>query len=95
LDDRRYSVAFWSRIASAIAVTPMCVLALPFVMGRMRSSGTGARMVVGLIIGLAYFFASRSLADGGAIFDLNPVVTAWLPTIALVMVTGAVLARAR
>jgi lipopolysaccharide export system permease protein len=95
LDDRRYSVAFWSRIASAIAVTPMCVLALPFVMGRMRSSGTGARMVVGLIIGLAYFLASRSLADGGAIFDLNPVVTAWLPTIALVIVTGAVLARAR
>jgi lipopolysaccharide export system permease protein len=95
LDDQRYSVAFWSRIASAFAVTPMCVLALPFVMGRMRSSGTGARMVVGLIIGLGYFLASRSLADGGQVFDLNPVVIAWLPTIALVIVTTAVVARAR
>jgi lipopolysaccharide export system permease protein len=95
LDDRRYSVAFWNRIASAFAVTPMCVLALPFVMGRMRSSGTGGRMVVGLIVGLAYFLASRSLADGGQVFDLNPVVTAWIPTLALIVVTGAALARAR
>ena len=52
-------------------------------------------MVVGLIVGLAYFLASRSLADGGQVFDLNPVVTAWIPTLALIVVTGAVLARAR
>ena len=95
LDARRYSVAFWSRIASAFAVTPMCVLALPFVMGRMRSSGTGARMIVGLIIGLAYFLASRSLADGGQVYELNTVLVAWLPTITLIAVTTAVLARTR
>jgi lipopolysaccharide export system permease protein len=95
LDARRYSVAFWSRIASAFAVTPMCVLALPFVMGRMRSSGTGARMIVGLIIGLAYFLASRSLADGGQVYELNTVLVAWIPTITLIAVTTAVLARTR
>jgi lipopolysaccharide export system permease protein len=95
LDARRYVGAFWSRIASAIAVTPMCVLALPFVMGRMRSSGTGARMIVGLIIGLAYFLASRSLEDGGQVYELNTVLVAWLPTIALILVTTVVLARSR
>ncbi len=95
LDAGRYIVAFWSRIASAFAVTPMCVLALPFVMGRMRSSGTGARMVVGLIVGLAYFLASRGLADGGQVYELNSVLVAWLPTIALTVVTTAVVARAR
>lgn len=95
LDARRYVGAFWSRIASAIAVTPMCVLALPFVMGRMRSSGTGARMIVGLIVGLAYFLASRSLEDGGQVYELNTVLVAWLPTIALILVTTVVLARSR
>jgi lipopolysaccharide export system permease protein len=95
LDARRYVGAFWSRIASAIAVTPMCVLALPFVMGRMRSSGTGARMVVGLIVGLAYFLASRSLEDGGQVYELNTVLVAWLPTIVLILVTMVVLARSR
>jgi lipopolysaccharide export system permease protein len=95
LDARRYVGAFWSRIASAFAVTPMCVLALPFVMGRMRSSGTGARMVVGLIVGLAYFLASRSLEDGGQVYELNTVLVAWLPTIVLILVTMVVLARSR
>jgi lipopolysaccharide export system permease protein len=73
----------------------MCVLALPFVMGRMRSSGTGARMVVGLIVGLAYFLASRSLEDGGQVYELNTVLVAWLPTIVLILVTMVVLARSR
>lgn len=95
LDTRRYEVAFWGRIASAVAVAPMCVLALPFVFGRMRTSGSGARMIVGLIIGLAYFLASRGLADGGQVYGLDPLIVAWLPTIALVGTTIVAIARTR
>jgi lipopolysaccharide export system permease protein len=95
LDTRRFEVAFWGRFAAAAAVAPMCVLALPFVFGRMRSSGSGARMVVGLIVGLAYFLVSRGLADGGQVYELNPLLIAWFPTIALVAVTMIALLRAR
>jgi lipopolysaccharide export system permease protein len=95
LDAQRYAVAFWSRIASAAAVAPMCVLALPFVFGRMRSSGTGARMVVGIIVGLVYFLGARSLADGGQVYGLNPALVAWLPTMALIGVTAIALQRVR
>ncbi|TDJ43843.1 MAG: LPS export ABC transporter permease LptG [Gammaproteobacteria bacterium] len=95
LDATKYMVAFWSRISAAFAVTPMCVLALPFVVGRMRSSGAGARMAVGLVVGLAYFLASRGLADGGQVYGVDPVIVAWMPTVALALVTLAALARAR
>jgi len=95
LDPTRYEVAFWGRIASAIAVTPMAMLALPFVFGRLRSSGAGARMLLGVVIGLAYFLASRGLADGGEVYGLSPVMVAWIPTIALTAVTGVALARAK
>jgi len=95
LDAQRYEVAFWSRIAAAVAVTPMCVLALPFVFGRLRSSGSGARMVIGLMVGLGYFLASRGLADGGQVFDLNPLLIAWLPTIALTAATMVAILRTR
>jgi lipopolysaccharide export system permease protein len=95
LDASRYEVAFWGRIASAVAVTPMCILALPFVFGRLQRSGSGARMIFGLIIGLAYFLASRGLADGGQVYGLNAVLVAWLPTIALTAVTGVALVRTR
>jgi len=95
LDAGTYELAFWSRIAAAVAVAPMCVLALPFVFTRMRSSGAGARMVIGLAVGLAYFLVSRGLSDGGQVYDLEPVVMAWLPTGALILATLIALMRTR
>jgi len=95
LDASRYEVVFWGRIASAVAVTPMCILALPFVFGGLQRSGAGARMLLGLLVGLAYFLASRGLADGGQVYGLNAVLVAWLPTIALSTVTGVALVRTR
>jgi len=95
LDSGKYEIAFWARIAAAVAVAPMCVLGLPFVFGRMRSSGAGARMIIGLFIGLAYFLAARGLADGSQVYELDPFLVAWLPTIALLLATLISLARAR
>jgi lipopolysaccharide export system permease protein len=73
----------------------MCVLALPFVFGRMRSSGAGAKMVVGLLVGLVYFLTSRGLADGGQVYELDPLLIAWLPTVALMAATGVAILRSR
>ena len=73
----------------------MCVLAVPFVLGPLRSGGSGSRMLAGLGIGLAWFLVSRTLADGGAVWDLNAVATAWLPTVLLAIATTLVLARTR
>ncbi len=95
LDASTYEVAFWSRFAAAVAVAPMCVLALPFVFGRMRTTGAGARTLVGLIIGLAYFLVARGLSDGGQVYGLDPLIVAWLPTGVLLMVTLIALARVR
>jgi len=95
LDARSYEVAFWTRIASAFAVPLMCVLAVPFVLGPLRSGGAGSRMLAGLAIGLAWFLVSRTLADGGEVWNLNAVATAWLPTVLLAIATGIVLGRTR
>jgi lipopolysaccharide export system permease protein len=92
---RPFEVAFWSRIATATAVAVMCVLAVPFVLGALRSGGTGARMLTGLGIGLAWFLASRTLGDGGEVWDLPPIVVAWVPTALLAVATVVALARAR
>jgi lipopolysaccharide export system permease protein len=95
LDSRRYEVELWRRIASAAAVAPMCVLALSFAFGQLRRAGTGARMLIGIVIGLAYFLLSRSLADGGEVFDLDPLLVGWLPTLLLAAVAFGATLRAR
>ena len=95
LDARSYETAFWARIARTVAVAIIVVLAVPFAFGPMRSTGTGARTVVGIMIGVVFFLMAKMLESGGAVFELPPVVIAWLPTALLALVTSVAVSRVR
>jgi lipopolysaccharide export system permease protein len=95
LDSREYQFAFWSRIARTVAVAFAVLLAIPFVLGSLRSAGTGTRMMMGLLLGLAFFLLQRLIESSTVLFNLNPVLLAWLPTTLLALVTLGLLARAR
>jgi len=95
LDPRPYLFAFWSRIARTLAIGFAVLLAIPFVLGLLRSAGTGARMTVGLLLGIGFFLMQRLIETGTIVFDLDPVALAWLPTALLAALTLALLARAR
>ncbi len=95
LDPTPYLLAFWSRIARTSAIAFAVLLAIPFVLGPMRSSGTGARLMLGLVLGLGFFFLQRFIESGTIVFNLDPVLLAWLPTSILVVVSLGLLARVR
>lgn len=95
LSAERYEMELWSRVARTITVVIMPVLALAFVFGSMRSSGAGTRLLIGVLIGLAYLLASEMIANSGQVFNLNPAVVTWLPSIALLLVTALALSRVR
>jgi len=95
LDARPYLFAFWSRIARTAAILFAAILAVPFVLGSLRSAGTGARMVMGLILGIGFFLLQRLIESGSVVFNLNPVLLAWLPTTLLALATLMLLMRTR
>jgi len=95
LDAHRYLVAYWSRIASVVSVVVMTVLALPFVFGGLRSAAAGARLVVGLIVGLSYYVAGQVLKSGGEVYGLDPLIIAWAPTAILLIIATVAFARIR
>ncbi|MGB6605611.1 MAG: LPS export ABC transporter permease LptG [Steroidobacteraceae bacterium] len=95
LDTREYVFAFWSRIARAVAIAFCALLAVPFVFGALRSSAAGTRMFLGLLLGLGFFLLQRLIESGTVVFNLNPVVLAWLPTTLLAVVALGLLARTR
>jgi len=95
LDVRPYLIAYWSRIASVASVVLMTVLALPFVFGNLRSAGAGARLVVGLIVGLSYYVISEVLTSGAEVYGFHPLIVAWAPTSLLLITTIVALARIR
>ncbi len=95
LDPKPYLFAFWSRIARTGAIAFAVLLAIPFVLGPLRSAGAGARLLLGLLLGLGFFFLQRFIESGTIVFNLDPVMLAWLPTTILVVVTLGLLARVR
>ena len=95
LDARRYETELWYRIARTATIVVMPVLALAFVFGSLRTGGAGARLMIGVVIGLAYYLASEMLANSGQVFNFEPAVIAWLPSALLVLVTVIALRRIR
>jgi lipopolysaccharide export system permease protein len=95
LDARRYETELWYRIARTATVLIMPVLALAFVFGSLRTGGAGARLMIGVVIGLSYYLASEMLANSGQVFNFDPAVIAWLPSAMLAIVTIVALSRIR
>jgi lipopolysaccharide export system permease protein len=95
LESQRYEVGLWSRVARTFAIAIIVMLAVPFVFGPMRSTGTGARTVIGILVGAIFFLVARTFESGGAVFGLHPFVIGWAPVWLLMAVTAAALARVR
>lgn len=95
LDAREYLFAFWSRIARTVGVIFAVLLAIPFVLGAMRSASAGTRTMLGLLIGIGLFLLQRLIESGTVVFQLNPVLLAWIPTTLLALVTLTLLSRVR
>jgi lipopolysaccharide export system permease protein len=95
LSARDYLFALSSRIARTVAILFSVLLAIPFVLGSLRSAAAGTRMLIGLVAGVALILAQNLIQSGTMVFDLNPVLLAWLPTTLLATATLLMLARAR
>lgn len=95
INANRYIAAFWGRIAQPLSLLAMVLLALPFVFGPMRSATTGQRLVTGMLIGIGFFIFNSIFMQSGVVFGLNPLLTAWLPTVLLAVISGIVVSRIR
>ena len=95
LDASEQEFAFWSRIARTTAILFASLLAVPFVFGSLRGSGAGARTLLGVLIGVAFFFIQRMLESGAVVFNASPLVLAWFPTVLLGTVAIVLIARTR
>jgi lipopolysaccharide export system permease protein len=95
LDDREPLFAFWSRIARTVAIFFALMLAVPFVFGSLRDSGSGARVAMGFILGIGFFSLQRTLESGAIVFGGAPMLLAWTPTLALATASLLLIMRTR
>jgi len=95
LDTAVFEIGFWSRIARVFAVVVVTLLALPFVFGPLRTTGAGTRTVVGILLGVLFFLITRTVENGGQLFNLNPILVGWLPTLIVGGCTAVAISRTR
>lgn len=95
LESRTWEISLWSRIARMLSTIVLSLLAVPFVFGPLRSSGAGARMAIGIGIGIFYVLVNRTLENSGDVYGLSPLLVAWAPLLALSAITGIAIARTR
>lgn len=95
LETAVFEIGFWSRIARLFAVIVVTLLALPFVFGPLRTTGAGTRTVIGVLLGVVFFLITRTVENGGQLFDLNPMLVGWLPTLGVTFCTVIAISRTR
>jgi lipopolysaccharide export system permease protein len=85
-----FEVELYKRIIKPITLVAMILLAMLFIFGSTRDATLGRKIFFGIALGLSFEMLSRI---GGAMslsFDFNPVMSAVLPTI-VVMVIAIIL----
>ncbi|OAH97974.1 LPS export ABC transporter permease LptG [Methylomonas methanica] len=88
-----YELAFWSRLINPFVTFVMLMVSAPFVIGIGRGTSTGARIMMGIVIGMTFNIFDRIAGHVGLVYDMNPMLMAMLPS-ALVFF-GAVIAVRR
>ncbi len=73
-----------------VAAVVVCIFAVPFAFGPLRSAGAGARTIMGILIGVLFVLLTQTLENSGQVYGLNPLLVAWGPT--SLMFTIAVIA---
>lgn len=95
LDAQNYRLALWRKLLAPLVYLAMLVIAMPFVFGPQRSAGTGQRLLIGLLLGLAFFLINYLLGNVVLLYGHPPLAGAILPPLLFLMAGFLALHRLR
>jgi lipopolysaccharide export system permease protein len=78
---RTFEMAFWGRLVNPLVTFIMLLLSAPFVIGVKRGVSVGARMMIGVVIGMGFNIIDKIVSHIGLIYDLNPPLMAFIPSL--------------
>ena len=88
-----FELAFWGRIVNPLVTFIMLLLSAPFVIGVKRGVSTGARMMIGVTIGMGFNIIDKIVGHIGLIYDLSPPLMALIPSLSVLALAVFALKR--
>jgi lipopolysaccharide export system permease protein len=93
LDAKALENIYWGRWFYPVNVAVLCLAALPFAFGSLRSGGLGKRLFIAIVIGVGYLLAQRLALSLSDVYRFDARLAFVLPPLALLAVSWGVLAR--
>jgi len=81
LDATAESLIFWQKAFSPLTAVIMCLLAFPFALGSQRQSNTGKRLLIGILLGLAFVAINRVVTQLGTQMGFDAMLSALTPNL--------------
>lgn len=93
LDSKRYQLAYFNRFAVPLSGIAMLLLAVPFVFRSARAGGLGQRIALGIGVAVVFNLLSRVLSNTSVVYDIPPIVGAFLPTLIVLAIATIALRK--
>lgn len=96
LDADPFRLALWIKAFTPATCLVMLLIAMPLVFNATpRSGGTGQRIMVGLLLGIAFFVFNRASNHLGLVYGLMPALSAALPLLLVTSISVVMIRRIR
>ena len=96
LDSDAFWLAFWVKIFTPLTSVGMLMISVPLVMtSSTRSGGAGQRILIGIMIGVAFYVLNRVVNQMGIIYGVTPILSAGLPSILVIAISMMMIRRLR
>ena len=95
LKTNKYELIYWKRYSVPLSALVMLILAMPFLFGSNRGGGSGQRVFIGIVVGILFYLANRSINELGSVYGFSPIMSAFLPSLIFLGVGLLALQRIR
>lgn len=85
LDASEFTVAWWARWFYPLGAIALCLAALPFAFGTLRSGGFGKRLFLGIVLGVGMFTVQTLAVNLAQVYHLDLRLAYGLPPLLVVL----------
>lgn len=80
-DTSTYKLALWRKIMQPVSIAVMLLVALSFIFGPLRTVTMGARIVMGVVTGIAFHLTNEIFGPVVMVYQIPAIIGAVLPSI--------------
>jgi lipopolysaccharide export system permease protein len=87
LDSSEFEEHYWGRWFYPVNVLVLCLLAIPFAFGSLRSGGMGKRLFLGIVFSLGFWLVQTQFVRLAGVFKFDYRIAYTLPALAMVVLS--------